>query len=200
MKKVTKNKIDRRQFLKIPLAISLFPFFSINNLLAGQKFQLTDAKPIKIAVSMLEVSDNYRMPLVDPYVEHRMRRSPSSALASWAHTILRPAGLDGTAKMSITKASASITNIGGKTKFLDLFRNNQASRINIILSGKLEIIKERSGSSGYVNVEAKFSKTAPEAASVNQLEKIWDESLVSAIGKFDSEFRKQILDLSQFLL
>ena len=77
---------------------------------------------------------------------------------------------------------------------------HMSSKITVTLSAKLEIIKERDGSSGYVDVFSSYTQTAPESASVNQLEKVWDLSVISAIGKFDKEFRKQILDLPQFLI
>ena len=84
--------------------------------------------------------------------------------------------------------------------FLDLFKNKQTSKITIKLKGRLEIIKNNNNQSGYLDIVVKSSKTAPESASISQLERIWDNNLNTAIGKFDSEFRNQIKSLSQFLI
>ena len=62
-----------------------------------------DMEPIKLNVKNLEIKDLYKIPFEDPYVEHRMRRSPSDALISWAHTILRPVGTEGLATLSNIK-------------------------------------------------------------------------------------------------
>ena len=44
------------------------------SVLADNVFKLMDMEPIKITVKNLKIQDLYAMPLVDPYVEHRMRR------------------------------------------------------------------------------------------------------------------------------
>ena len=200
MKKKYIKNFTRRKFSKLALSTCFVQFIFAKRLSADGVFKISEVAPIKLAVSKLEVADYYRIPFSEPFVEHRMRRSPSSAISGWAHTVLRPEGLDGIATLSIEEASAEVTSIGSENTIFDIFKNNQSSKIKIILSGKLEIEKKRTGQSGYVKITATSTQTAPEAASLNQLEKIWDISLNTAIGKFDSEFRKQILSLSEFLL
>ena len=50
-----------------------------------------------------------------------------------------------------------------------------------------------------LDIVATSNKTAPESASIIQLEEIWDSNLNNVIGKFDKEFRDQIKVLPQFL-
>ena len=94
-----------------------------------------------------------------------------------------------------------ISNIVFKSdfKFLDLFKNKQSSKITIKLSGKLELFRDNNKETGYLDIVATSNKTAPESASIKQLEEIWDNNLNNVIGKFDKEFRDQIKVLSQFL-
>ena len=73
------------------------------------------------------------------------------------------------------------------------------SKINIKLLAKLEFTKNGNSQTGYLDIFASSKKSAPESASISQLENIWDNNLNIAIGKFDEEFRKQIQSLSQFL-
>ena len=200
MRYLKTEKLLRRNFILYSLG-SLFYFSSNRYVLnANENFNLSNAKPIRLAVERINVYDNYKMPLKDPFVEHRMRRSPSNALDGWAYSVLRPEGLDGLANMTILEASAKLEFLNNEVTLFNLFRDKQKSKITVTLSAKLEIIKERDGSSGYVDVFSSYTQTAPESASVNQLEKVWDLSVSSAIGKFDKEFRKQILDLPQFLI
>ena len=200
MRHFRKEKLFRRNFILYSLGCFSTLFFKPFGVNASEKFNLSNAKPIRLAVERINVYDNYRMPLKDPFVEHRMRRSPSNALDGWAYSVLRPEGLDGIANMTIVEASAKLEFLNNELTLFDLFRDKQKSKITVTLSAKLEIIKERNGSSGYVDVFSSYTQTAPESASVNQLEKVWDLSVLSAIGKFDKEFRRQILDLPQFLL
>ena len=184
--------------------ISIVSFFALLGLkdkpvLADNVFKLMDMEPIKITVKSLKIQDLYAMPLVDPYVEHRMRRSPSDALIGWVHTILRPIGTEGTAIFKILDASAIVSNINSDFTFLDLFKNKQSSKITIKLSGKLELFRDNNKETGYLDIVATSNKTAPESASITQLEEIWDSNLNNVIGKFDKEFRDQIKVLSQFL-
>ena len=169
------------------------------SVLANNVFKLMDMEPIKITVKSLKIQDLYAIPLVDPYVEHRMRRSPSDALIGWVHTILRPIGTEGTAIFKILDASAIVSNINSDFTFLDLFKNKQSSKITIKLSGKLELFRDNNKETGYLDIVATSNKTAPESASITQLEEIWDSNLNNVIGKFDKEFRDQIKVLPQFL-
>ena len=158
-----------------------------------------DMDPIEISVKSLQIQDLYTMPLLDPHVEHRMRRSPSDALIGWVHTILRPIGPEGNAIFKILDASAIISNISSDFTFLDLFKNKQSTKITIKLSGKLQLFKDNYKETGYLEIFATSNKTAPESASIMQLEEIWDSNLNNVIGKFDKEFRDQIKVLPQFI-
>ena len=158
-----------------------------------------DMEPIRLDVKNIIIKDLYSISFQPPFVEHRMRRSPSDGLIGWTRTILRPVGSDGVATFSILEASASLSSIDSDFKFLDLFKNKQTTKITIKLLGKLEIEKQDNNQTAYLDIFASSNNTAPESASISQLENIWDKSLNIAIGKFDEEFRKQIQSLSQFL-
>ena len=86
------------------------------------------------------------------------------------------------------------------TIFGCFFKNKQSYKVTVFFSGRLEIFDKRSKKTGYINIESKYSKTAPEAASISELESIFDYVTNQAIGKFDNEFRLRILDLSEFLI
>ena len=193
-------KVTSRRSFNIGI-LSYFAFLGINAkpVFADNFFRLMDMEPIKLTVKSLQIQDLYAMPLVDPYVEHRMRKSPSDALIGWAHTILRPIGTEGTAIFKIFDASAIVSNINSDFTFLDLFKNKQSTKITIRLSGKLELFRQNNKETGYLDIVATSNKTAPESASIIQLEEIWDSNLNNVIGKFDKEFREQIKVLPQFV-
>lgn len=193
-------KVTSRRSFNIGI-LSYFAFLGINAkpVFADNFFRLMDMEPIKLTVKSLQIQDLYAMPLIDPYVEHRMRKSPSDALIGWAHTILRPIGTEGTAIFKIFDASAIVSNINSDFTFLDLFKNKQSTKITIRLSGRLEFFRQNNKETGYLDIVAASSKTAPESASIMQLEEIWDSSLNNVIGKFDKEFREQIKVLPQFV-
>ena len=163
-------------------------------------FILSEAVPLYFSVNKLEVLDNYKMPLTKPNVEHKMRRSPSVILTSWAHNVIRTEGNAGYVKLIINRASATVNNIDAKNTIFNFFKNKQSYRVKVIFSGRLEIFDKKTKKSGYINIETSFSKTAPEAASLSELEKIYDYVTIEALGKFDKEFRKRLLDLSDFLI
>ena len=199
MPKITKKELSRRSFNTTSLSFLAFLGILNNSAISENLFKIMDMKPIKLNVKNLEIKDLYKIPFEDPFVEHRMRRSPSDALISWAHTILRPVGTEGLATLSIFEASASLSSISSDFKFLDLFKNKQSTKLTIKLKGKLEITKDNNNQTGYLDVIATANKTAPESASISQLETIWDQNLNNSLGKFDSEFRKRMQSLSQFL-
>ena len=193
-------KVTSRRIFNIGI-VSSFALLGLNSksVFAENIFRLMDMEPIKITVKSLQIQDLYAMPLVDPYIEHRMRKSPSDALIGWAHTILRPVGSEGTAIFKILDASAILSNINSDFTFLDLFKNKQSTKITIKLSGKLELFRNNNKETGYLDIVATSNKTAPESASIMQLEEIWDSNLNNVIGKFDKEFRDQIKVLPQFI-
>ena len=198
MLNIRQNKISRRVFNQLPLFVLSLALIH-KSAFSNAKFKIMDMDPIMIDVKNLVIKDLYSIPFEDPFVEHRMRRSPSDGLIGWTRTILRPVGSDGEATFSILEASASLSSINSDFKFLDLFKNNQSTKINIKLLAKLEFTKNGNNQTGYLDIFASSNKSAPESASISQLENIWDNSLNIAIGKFDEEFRKQIQSLSQFL-
>ena len=65
--------------------------------------------------------------------------------------------------------------------------------------GLLKKLRDNNKESGYLDIFATSNKTAPESASIIQLEEIWDSNLNNVIGKFDKEFRDQIKVLPQFV-
>ena len=199
MSKITKKQLSRRYFNSTSLSFLASLGVLNNSAISENLFKIMDMEPIKLNVKNLEIKDLYKIPFEDPFVEHRMRRSPSDALISWAHTILRPVGTEGLATLSIVEASASLSSISSDFKFLDLFKNKQSTKLTIKLKGKLEITKDNNNQTGYLDVIATANKTAPESASISQLETIWDQNLNNSLGKFDSEFRKRMQSLSQFL-
>ena len=198
MLNVRQNKISRRAFNIISFFVLSLALIQ-KSAFSDSKFKIMDMEPIRLDVKNIIIKDLYSIPFQDPFVEHRMRRSPSEGLIGWTRTILRPVGTDGVATFSIIEASASLSSISSDFKFLDLFKNKQTTKITIKLLGKLEIVKNGNNQTGYLDIFASSNKTAPESASISQLENIWDNSLNIAIGKFDEEFRKQIQGLSQFL-
>ena len=91
-------KVSSRRSFNVGI-VSFFTLLGLKDksVLAENIFKLMDMEPIKITVKSLQIHDLYTMPLVDPFIEHRMRKSPSDALIGWAHTILRPVGSEGVA-------------------------------------------------------------------------------------------------------
>ena len=199
MPKIIRKELSRRSFNITSLSFLASLGISNNSAISESLFKIMDMEPIKLNVKNLEIKDLYKIPFEDPFVEHRMRRSPSDALISWAHTILRPVGTEGLATLSIIEASATLSSISSDFKFLDLFKNKQSTKLTIKLKVKLEITKDNNNQTGYLDIIATANKTAPESASISQLESIWDQNLNNSLGKFDSEFRTRIKSLSQFL-
>ena len=199
MSKITKKELSRRIFNISSLSFLASLGILNNSAISENLFKIMDMEPIKLNVKNLEIKDLYKIPFEDPFVEHRMRRSPSDALISWAHTILRPVGTEGLATLSIVEASAILSSISSDFKFLDLFKNKQSTKLTIKLKVKLEITKDNNNQTGYLDIFAAANKSAPESASISQLEAIWDQNLNNSLGKFDSEFRTRIKSLSQFL-
>ena len=149
MLNVRKNKISRRAFNIFPFLV-LFLVFIQNSAFSDTKFKIMDMEPIRLDVKNIIIKDLYSISFQDPFVEHRMRRSPSDGLIGWTRTILRPVGSDGVATFSILEASASLSSIDSDFKFLDLFKNKQTTKITIKLLGKLEI--EKKNSQGFYRV------------------------------------------------
>ena len=199
MPNIIRKELSRRSFNITSLSFLASLGASNNSAISESLFKLMDMEPIKLNVKNFEIKDLYKIPFEDPFVEHRMRRSPSDVLISWAHTILRPVGIEGLATLSIVEASAALSSISSDFKFLDLFKNKQSTKLTVKLKGKLEITKDNNNQTGYLDIHATANKTAPESASISQLETIWDQNLNNSLGKFDSEFRERIQSLSQFL-
>ena len=109
---------------------------------------------IRIDARKLEIIENWQMPMEPPFIEHTLMPDLSSMVVDWAKYALVPVGGSGEVVLDISQASVQVTDLPQGTAFLDVFSDQQESKIRVDIVTKLMWIQPVGGKQGIVDVIA----------------------------------------------
>jgi hypothetical protein len=148
--------------------------------------------PIRIDVAEVEVVDNYRPPLAAPNVEHAFPITPAAALMRWAADRLVAAGETRTARLVIEDASVRAEPLPVREGLTGLFYKEQEVRYEGTLRAVLEVRTERGYRDSFATANVVRARTAPEAMTLNERERLFVEIVQDLVTVMNQEFEAQI--------
>tara|TARA_B100000085_G_scaffold141421_1_gene128726 strand:- start:242 stop:541 length:300 start_codon:yes stop_codon:yes gene_type:complete len=92
------------------------------------------------------------MPMEPPFIEHTLMPDLSSMVVDWAKYALVPVGGSGEVVLDISQASVQVTDLPQGTALLDVFSDQQESKIRVDIVTKLMWIQPVGGKQGIVDV------------------------------------------------
>ena len=156
----------------------------------------THLKPYLLNVASLEIVNAYKTPYEDPYVEHLVPISPSTAARQWATHLLHPVGKEGVVRVTISDAQIILEALGVNQDFKSLFTTEQAARYHARIEITIDILDERHISRAYASGVATTSNTVSEGASLAERDEILIELTETLLDTFNTAIAPQI---EQFL-
>ena len=154
---------------------------------------------IRVDARKLEIIENWQMPMEAPFIEHTLMPDLSSMVVDWAKYALVPVGGSGEVVLDISQASVQVTDLPQGTALLDVFSDQQESKIRVDIVTKLMWIQPVGGKQGIVDVIASTTRTLSESKTPNERQIAVREVMIEAVNLLDIEARKQITNIAEII-
>ena len=163
------------------------------------KYDPAGFESIRVDARKLEIIENWQMPMEPPFIEHTLMPDLSSMVVDWAKYALVPVGGSGEVVLDISQASVQVTDLPQGTALLDVFSDQQESKIRVDIVTKLMWIQPVGGKQGIVDVIASTTRTLSESKTPNERQIAVREVMIEAVNLLDIEARKQITNIAEII-
>ena len=163
------------------------------------KYDPSGFESIRVDARKLEIIENWQMPMEPPFIEHTLMPDLSSMVVDWAKYALVPVGGSGEVVLDISQASVQVTDLPQGTALLDVFSDQQESKIRVDILTKLMWIQPVGGKQGIVDVIASTTRTLSESKTPNERQIAVREVMIEAVNLLDIEARKQISNIPEII-
>jgi hypothetical protein len=149
-------------------------------------------RPLALNVAAMDVVSAFQASDQPPRVEERFPTAPETALRRWATDRLRAEGRTGTARFTITDAAVIRTELPVTAGLQGLVRREQAERYDATAAATLEILDDYGNRLAFVEMRAERTRTVPEAARYDEVERIQFAMIETLMAEFDREMEKAV--------
>ena len=164
-----------------------------------QKYDPAEFAPLRVDARKLEIIENWQMPMEPPFIEHTLTPDLSSMVVDWAKYVLVPVGGSGEVVLDIAQASVQLSDLPQGTGLLDVFSDQQESKIRVDIVAKLMWIQPVGGKQGIVDVNAATTRTLSESSTPNDRQVAIREAMLEAVQLLDNEARLKVMTISDII-
>jgi hypothetical protein len=141
---------------------------------------------LSLAVSRIEIVEQYQSPLQSPHVEHLFPTPIVQALRRWSDDRLKPAGGANVMRIIVEDASAIVEELETNKDIEAWFTTEQAERVDARLKVRIEITDAEGEVLAFTSTEASRSRTTPENVSLNERDQIYNELTMVLMNDFNA--------------
>lgn len=155
--------------------------------------RFTSGAPIRLAVSAIEVRNDYKPTFQSPHVEHLFPVPPARAAENWAHDRLQAGG--GPSRARVTIQDASVVEVPLKKKsegITSAFTKEPSERYDASLRVTVEIVDERGMPLRSATVKATRSQSVLEGITPNERDQAWYDMTKALTSDFDQQMSAEI--------
>jgi hypothetical protein len=149
---------------------------------------------LRLDARVLNISEEWVMPMEPPYIEHTLSPDLSSMLVDWATRVLVPVGGSGEVVLNITQASVKMTALPRSERLVDLFSDKQEIMVRADIKAKLLWIQPVGGKQVIIDLSATASNTVKETATPNERDLIIREVMIDTIDLIDEQAAREITE------
>ena len=164
-----------------------------------QKYDPAEFAPLRVDARKLEIIENWQMPMEPPFIEHTLLPDLSSMVVDWAKYVLVPVGGSGEVVLDIAQASVQLSELPQRTGILDVFSDQQESKIRVDIVAKLMWIQPVGGKQGIVDVNAATTRTLSESSTPNDRQVAIREAMLEAVQLLDNEARLKVMTIADII-
>lgn len=150
---------------------------------------------LRLDARKLNIYENWQMPMEPPYIEHTLSPNPSSLIVDWASQVLLPVAGSGEVVLDIQQASVKVVELTKGSKLLDVFRDQQAYKVEVEIEADLMWIQPVGSKNALVELSAAATETIEESATPNMHEMAIRQTVVKAIDALDVLAREKIAEI-----
>jgi hypothetical protein len=155
--------------------------------------RFTGQPPIRLAVSAIDVRDDFKPSFQAPHVEHLFPVPPERALENWARDRLVAAGGTARARFVIRDASVVETELKKKDEGISgAFTKEAAQRYDGRVEATLDIIDEHGVPIRTISVEAERSQSVLEGITPNDRDQTWYDMTKALTADFDHKMSAEV--------
>jgi len=147
---------------------------------------------LRLDARVLNISEEWVMPMEPPYIEHTLSPDLSSMLVDWATRVLVPVGGSGEVVLNITQASVKMIALPKSERLVDLFNDKQEFMVRADIKAKLLWIQPVGGKQVIIDLSATASNTVKETATPNERDLIIREVMIDTIDLIDEQAAREI--------
>ena len=152
----------------------------------------THLPAISLAISRVEVVEQYQSSTVKPHVEAEFPVLPVRAASQWVMDRLSAVGGTDIVRATVTKASVVEVPLKRSRGVRGAFTKDQSERYDATLAVKIEILGSRGQQRGIVSSEATRSQTVSEDVTLADREQIWFRMTEAMMNDLNGSLEKQI--------
>jgi hypothetical protein len=183
--------------LPIVLLVSLLGFSSCSTPAKQTilpEYETGGFQSLRLDARVLNISEEWVMPMELPYIEHTLSPDLSSMLVDWAIRVLVPVGGSGEVVLNITQASVKMTALPRSERLVDLFSDKQEIMVRADIKAKLLWIQPVGGKQVIIDLSATASNTVKETATPNERDLIIREVMIDTIDLIDEQAAREITE------
>jgi hypothetical protein len=155
--------------------------------------RFTNAPPIRLAVSAVDLGSEYKPTFQSPHVEHLFPVPPAQAADNWARDRLQAGGGAARARFTIQDASVIETALPKKSEGISgAFKKEATERYDATLRAKLEILDARGFALRTVTVRVVRSQSVIEGITPNERDQTWYDMTKALMVDFDQQMGTEI--------
>jgi hypothetical protein len=154
----------------------------------------TNETPIRLAVSVVDVRNDYKPTFQSPHVEHLFPVPPAQAAENWAHDRLQAGGGAAvSARFTIQEASVIETQLPKKSEGISgAFKKEATERYDATLRAMLEIVDARGFALRTVTTKVVRSQSVLEGITPNERDQTWYDMTKALMADFDQQMSAEI--------
>jgi len=152
----------------------------------------THLPTISLAVSRVEVVEQYQSSTVKPHIETEFPVLPVRAASQWVKDRLSAVGGTDIVRATVTKASVVEVPLKRSSGVRGAFTTDQSERYDATLAVKIEVFDSRGKQRGIVSSEATRSQTVSEDVSLADREQIWFRMTEAMMNDLNGSLEKQV--------
>ena len=163
-------------------------------------FKSASYQPLAINARRLEIIDNWKMPIADPYVGHQINPLPSNIVADWVAHVLRPAGGSGEVVFDMERIAITLTDMPQKLNLKGLVLDQQSRKATAEIKAQIMWLQPVGGTQARVDLSASHSITIRESANPNEVREALHKTLKGALLRLDAQTRKELAKIERIIL
>ncbi len=150
---------------------------------------------LRLDARKLNIYENWQMPMEPPYIEHTLSPNLSSMIVDWASQVLLPVAGSGEVVLDIQQASVKVVELDKGTKLLDVFRDQQAYKVEVEIEADLMWIQPVGSKNALIELSASATETIEESATPNMHDMTIRQTVIKALDALDALAREKIAEI-----